>query len=95
MRKIVLTLAMVIITGPAFAAGGVVTAHVDGMVCDFCARSLEKLFGKEEAVEAIKIDLDGKTVTINLKDGQELSDERIEEIVSYSGYDIEKIDRAE
>lgn len=94
MRKIILTFALVTLSSPALA-GTIAVAHVNGMVCDFCAQSLTKLFSKEEAVEDIKVDLDSKTVTINIKDGQELTDEKINELIVYSGYEVDGIDRTE
>ena len=45
----------------------VIYAFVNGLVCDFCARSLEKTFEKEESVKSITIDLQEKLITIVLK----------------------------
>ena len=46
---------------------------VNGLVCDFCAQALKKVFQKEEAVKALKVDLDAGEVRIFLKEGQMLS----------------------
>lgn len=94
MKKLTTLLALtgfLFITAPALAAQNVVTAEVEGMVCDFCARSLQILFEKEDAVENVVIDLDTKTVTLTLKDGQSISDERVEKLISDSGYDVSGI----
>ena len=37
---------------------------VNGLVCDFCARSIEKLFRKKESVESINVDLENMLITI-------------------------------
>ena len=70
------------------------TAKVKGMVCDFCARAVEKVFGREDAVEAVSVDLDEGAIRIAFKPGQSLSDERIGELVKKSGYALTAIERA-
>ena len=78
---------------PAFAAhpGGTAYADVNGLVCDFCARALEKVFGRQEAVESINVDLDEKVITIHFNEGQKLDDETIIELIADSGYDVREI----
>lgn len=70
-----------------------VTAKVNGMVCDFCARAVTKVFGKEEAVENVHVDLDNGEIHVTLKSGAELSDERVATLVKKSGYDLVSIAR--
>jgi len=53
--------------------GPTIVATVNGLVCDFCAQALKKVFQKEEAVKALKVDLDAGEVRIFLKEGQMLS----------------------
>ena len=45
----------------------VLNISVNGLVCDFCARSIEKIFSKKESVESININLEKMLITINLK----------------------------
>lgn len=96
MKKLILTtiLALTLFTTPAFAAG-VARVDVNGLVCDFCARALEKVFGKQDAVEGIVVDLKEKIITINFKDGQNIDDETITELITDSGYNVEGINRDE
>ena len=47
----------------ATSAQTMVTAKVNGMVCDFCARAVTKVFGKEAAVENVHVDLDKGEIT--------------------------------
>lgn len=70
--------------------------HVDinGLVCDFCARALEKVFSTEDSVGSISVDLDSKVLTVNLKEGQTIHDDRLTELVQDSGYNIESIRRS-
>jgi len=64
------------------------------MVCAFCATGIEKTFRKQPEVESVKVSLADKSVTIKTKPGRTLSDAKIKEIVTYSGYSMGKIVRA-
>jgi copper chaperone CopZ len=96
MKKIILALSVVLALSapPAFAshgAGGTIYVDVEGLVCDFCARALEKVFNKQDAVSGIKVDLDTKTITVDLKDGQTLTDEAVTRLITDSGYNVSAI----
>ena len=69
----------------------VIYAFVNGLVCDFCARSLEKTFEKEESVKSITIDLQLKVLTIVLKEDKILEDSQIIKLVNDAGYDVKEI----
>jgi copper chaperone CopZ len=70
-----------------------VVAKVNGLVCDFCAQALKKVFGKEDAVSSIDVDLDAAEVRVFLKSGYDMSDERIENLIRNSGYSVVSIGR--
>lgn len=70
-----------------------VTVTVAGLVCDFCAQSLQKVFGKVESVNGIAVSLDDQTVTIDTKEGQTISDAKIKELIEWGGYDLVSIKR--
>lgn len=89
---IMTTMLFLSISSPAFA-GEKVTIHVNGMVCDFCAQALEKVFTDEKEVESLEISLSTKTVTVTLKDGQNLSDEALAFLITDSGYDVDRVER--
>ena len=72
----------------------IVYVSVNGLVCDFCARSIEKMFEKKEAVSRISVDLENMLITIFLKNNQKLNDETIIEIIKDSGYDVTEVKRA-
>lgn len=69
----------------------VIYAYVNGLVCDFCARSLEKTFEKEESVKSITIDLQLKVLTIVLKEDKILENSQIIKLVNDAGYDVKEI----
>lgn len=77
------------------ALQGDVHVSVNGLVCDFCARALEKVFGKQEAVNDIDVDLDSKIITIDFKEGQSLDDDTIKKLIQDSGYNVESIHHVE
>ena len=70
-----------------------VHVSVNGLVCDFCAQSVEKLFKKEKAVQDIDVDLKMGMVTILIKSGEIMDDIKITELITQSGYSIEGIHR--
>ena len=71
----------------------VLNISVNGLVCDFCARSIEKIFSKKEFVESININLEKMLITINLKKGKNLDDNTIKQLIKDSGYDVREINR--
>ena len=75
--------------------GETITAHVKGMVCDFCARGLEKVFKGEKAVSKIFVNLDDSIVSIRMKPDKSLPDKRIKELIMKNGYSVEKLTRNE
>lgn len=70
-----------------------VIAHVTGMVCDFCAQSVLKIFEDKAEITSIDVSLDDATVTFHQAPGASLSDEDIQDGIYYAGYDLEKIER--
>ena len=62
-------------------------------MCDFCARSIEKLFSKKESVKSINVNLEKMLITINLNKGMSLHDSIITKVITDSGYDIREIRR--
>ena len=96
MKKSILMIAALLLASfstPVHANEKDVVAEVNGMVCDFCAQSLSKVFGKEDSVNDINVSLDTQTVTIDVKDGKTLRDEKIKELIEWGGYELVSIKR--
>lgn len=92
MRQILLTL--VIVAGlAASAVAETITTTVHGMVCAFCATGIEKTFRKQPEVATVKVDLPKKRVVVTTKPGKTLSDAKIKEVVTYSGYKMGEVVR--
>ena len=78
----------------ALAGGGApVVVDVLGVVCDFCATAMNRIFSKRDEVAAIYVDLDKKTLSLVINDGSDLSDEQIEKLAKRAGYRIAAIRR--
>ena len=80
----------------ALAAGGVpIVADVLGVVCDFCAMAMNKIFGKREEVAAIYVDLDTKALSLVLVPCASMSDQTIADLAVQAGYRIAEIRRGD
>ena len=67
--------------------------EVNGLVCDFCARALEKVFYKQAGVDGVDVNLDTHIVTLETTDKADLSDETLKKLVTDSGYNLVNIKR--
>ena len=55
---------------------------------------MTKVFGKNDAVDTVNVDLDNGVIEVGLKPGKTLSDDDIETMVKKSGYAMVSIERA-
>ncbi len=70
-----------------------VTIKVSGLVCDFCARTVEKVFAKKDEVSAVAVDLDTHEINIDFKAGAVMENEAIYALIVDSGYTVTEIIR--
>ena len=73
--------------------GDLMTVAVEGMVCDFCAQAIEKVFMKREEVIGITINLEKQNVIIAFKENSNLENSLIRELFLDSGYNVTEIKR--
>ena len=73
--------------------GELIFLKVNGLVCDFCARSLEKMFGARKEVSGLNVDLTSKIISINLKRGHAIDDKTLKILVKRSGFSLVSITR--
>jgi copper chaperone CopZ len=76
---------------PTIAMAEKVIVEVPGMVCQMCVQGMKKNF-KSAVIDADKdvlVDLDKKTVTVNLK--SKITDDEIKKRVNDAGYNAKKI----
>ena len=80
----------------ALADGGEpIVADVLGVVCDFCALAMNKIFSKQEEVAAIYVDLDTKALNLVLAPGASMSDQTIADLAVQAGYRIAEVRRGD
>ena len=70
-----------------------VNVEVNGLVCEFCVATIEKIFSKKDEVEKVIIDLEQKKIFISFKKNQNISDNIIRNIITHHGYNVVKINR--
>lgn len=66
---------------------------VNGMVCSFCSTSIEKKFRENKEITTVNVDLDKKIVSVTFAPGKELGDEKMNEIITKSGYTVVSIEK--
>ena len=66
---------------------------VKGMVCDFCARSLEKVFKKQKGFAGIDVNLELGRVVLSLKPTANLPDQQVKKLIKDAGYNVSSIQR--
>jgi copper chaperone CopZ len=71
----------------------IININVNGMVCDFCAQSIEKVFMKRIEVKGINVDLEDQKVVIYLEKETDIEDTTISTIFEDAGYTVETINR--
>ncbi len=75
------------------APGEILMANVNGLVCDFCAQSIRKIVGRNEAVQKVHVDLSKGQVRVDLKPGKSLDDAALEKLIRKAGYSLVSVDR--
>ena len=106
--NLIITLAFsVVFAASAFAAenqmtagtynptGTLVKVEANGLVCDFCARAIEKVFMKQPEISGVGVNLSDHLIAVSLKDGQEMSDEKLTKLITDAGYNVAGITREE
>lgn len=75
------------------ANANVIRVTVRGMVCGFCAQGITKKFSLDRAVNKVDVDLNSQLITLTLKDGFEMKDAKVSELVRDAGFSPVKIER--
>ena len=70
-----------------------VKIKVDGMVCGFCAASIEKKMRAENATADVFVSLANKIVAVSEKPGQKLDEAKLKAGIADSGYEVKTIER--
>lgn len=92
MKKLLLTLLLTSLTPAAFAVT-TIKAEVNGMVCAFCAKGIEKKLNALPQKQAAFVDLKSRVVALQLKEGEEVSNEAFSKVIQDAGYSVAKLER--
>ncbi len=66
---------------------------VDGMVCGFCAASIEKKMKANAATADVFVSLENKIVAVAEKPGQKLDEAALKSQIADAGYEVKIIER--
>lgn len=70
-----------------------IKAEVNGMVCAFCAKGIEKKLNTMPEGKGAFVDLKNRVVVKELKDGQEVTLEKFTQVIKDAGYTVSKIEK--
>jgi cation transport ATPase len=87
-------LVVLFISTPAFAASSI-KAEVNGMVCAFCAKGIEKKLNALPEGHGTFVDLKSRVVVLELKEGQNVPLEKFTKIIQDAGYSVSKVGKVE
>ena len=68
--------------------GQIAVVSVMGMVCDFCARGIEKTFAKDKSVRKIDVDLANGKVLIAYPSDKQIDREEIDKRILANGQNV-------
>ncbi len=91
MLKKLLLAALLLLSGPVFAADYVV--HVHGIVCSFCAQGVTKKISKlpfidqSKYTKGVKVEIENQKVTIAVKPDHDLDIRPLFKAISSGGYE--------
>lgn len=100
LKPFLVAAALALLPAPVLAAtppaptAQMVTVRVHGLVCDFCARSIEAMLRRRPDVSSVAVDLGQGEVRIGLRAGSTLGDPELTKLVRDSGYAVAGIERA-
>ena len=77
------------------AGGEPIVVDVLGVVCDFCAKAMNKTFGKRDEIAAVYVDLDTKALNLVTRPAMTMTDETLVKLVKKAGYKAADIRRGE
>ena len=92
-KSLLLTCALLVVAATADAA--TIEMKVNGLVCAFCARGIEKTFRKNPATADVIVSLEDKLVAVETKEGSDITDGELRAALRDAGYDVASIERTQ
>jgi len=95
MRGLLITLTIVVWSVNAWAKEFNYQAHVEGMVCAFCAYSVSKKVASLPGVDAESVNVDLKNGRVDFTADQQVSKKSLEAVFTESGFRLDKLSEIE
>lgn len=92
MNKFLIAISCLFFTNAVIALPSI-KAEVNGMVCAFCAKGIEKKLKALPEGQAVFVNLKDRIVVLELKEGKQVSDETFTNIITGAGYSVKKLER--
>jgi copper chaperone CopZ len=92
-RTLLAPIALLALTGAASAT--TIEMQVNGLVCGFCARGIEKTLRRNPATEDVFVSLEHKLVAVALHEGDDIADAVLKRALTDAGYDVKSIERTD
>jgi mercuric ion binding protein len=92
MKKILIIL-FCLLTSPIVVAATSIKAEVNGMVCAFCAKGIEKKLNAMPEGQAAFVDLKRRIVVLELKPQQDVSLDVFSQVIKDAGYAVNKVEK--
>jgi copper chaperone CopZ len=73
--------------------GATVVVIANGLVCDFCGRTIEKTLKKQPEIARTDIDLSSKKITLTMNPGMNISDDELVDLIQDAGFGVERVVR--
>ena len=89
MKKVIALFIAMLFSANAWATSSI-KAEVNGMVCAFCAKGIEKKLKAMPQTQAVFVDLKQHIVVLELKDGQNVPLDDFSQVIKDAGYDVTK-----
>lgn len=90
LKRSIALVSVLLISQFAYASTSI-KAEVNGMVCAFCAKGIEKKLKALPEGQATLVDLKSRTVVLELKEGQTVPLERFKKIIQEAGYQVSNV----
>ncbi len=92
MKKLILA-AMISLSPLQAHAGATIQVKVHGLVCDFCSQAIGMIMSRDPSVAATQVNLTSKIVTIRLRNGRNITNQRVNQLITSAGYKVVGISR--
>lgn len=89
MKKLIAIFITALFSANAWAVSSI-KAEVNGMVCAFCAKGIEKKLKALPQAQSVFVDLKQHIVVLELKDGQAVPLAEFKQVIKDAGYDVTK-----